>query len=514
MEGTRLGRVLGPIVKAISKIQAGEEISPADLALESMARRISLLSEEARRELPDRPAIVNLHDEILLADGEPSEDEEEEDEQVAEAVAMVPDARTVQEQISFAVREQLAEQITPDTSAQRVLVEPPSHFSDTKVLQGRDKIDELKLNFSSLNTKGKFSGTKDYQKRGELDVISFLESLSRGQAVMNLTEKEFLQTMINSTTGNPQELLMEWIKQNEIGEMPVSAIYMRFTDSFFFELRPEQALAKLRQLSPTNHSFECLSEAEMQIKQWAKLASLEHKQARKRATMAEWHFKEYYLKIIPEKFSSAMTQSIERLEGLRNREVTSTELVAMTRGFRFEIDSIFYRKNHNQQGKSSTNSGGANAARVKKGKVKTNSVGKVNVMTRQQTRNAADNQAPKPKGNGPSNGKTAGGNGKSNGNKGYTRSSPNNKGSQGNGGHNPMPTDQSTWSEGKNPYKHPHPQTALKSNGCRLCGQSTHIFATCQLFKPHERVVGQSMCPCPLKCYHLQKYCPISASKN
>ena len=74
MEGTRLGRVLGPIIKVISKIQAGEEVSPADLALESMARRISLLSEEARRELPDRPAIVNLHDEILLADGEHSED--------------------------------------------------------------------------------------------------------------------------------------------------------------------------------------------------------------------------------------------------------------------------------------------------------------------------------------------------------------------------------------------------------------------------------------------------------
>ena len=511
LEGTRLGRILGPIVKAIGKMSAGENVDPEDLALENMARRINLLSEEARREEIEGPGLINLQQEMREAEAINAVVEEvqlREDEVDPEVeLDKGSEARSVQEQIADAVREQLAEQYTPDTTTQRVLVEPPVFFSNTPVLKGRDRIDELKLNFSCLGTKGKFSGLKDYQKRGELDVISFLESLSRGQMVMRLTEDEFLRTMIMATTGAPQELLMGLIKQNAQGLMTIAAIYLTFTDSYFFELRPEQAMAKLQQLSPSRHHFECLSEAETQIKQWAKLASLEHKNAHKRTSMAEWHFKDFYLKIIPEKFSSAMIQSIARLEGLRNREVTSTELIAMTRSFRFEIDSIFYRKNHNQHGGSKNTAGGANVARAKKGKVKSSAAGKVQVMTRQQTK-AANTGAPK--------GKQYNGTPKSNGQTGVGKSSSsgNGRGNNGSPGQKTMTTNPATWTEKHNPHKHPHPQTALTSNGCRLCGQGTHIFANCLLFKPHERVVGQNMCPCPMKCYHLPKHCPISQSKN
>ena len=495
MEGTRLGRVLGPIIKAIGKVSAGEAVSNEELALETLANRIKLLSDEAQLEEVDHPHRASLREELRDAEAIL----EDEDDLVSEAPSV---ARSVKEEIEAVVREQLAEQYTPDTTSQRVLVEPPVLFSKEEVLKGRDRIDELKLNFSCMSAKGKFSGSKDYLKRGELDVISFLESLTRGQQVMGLTEPEFLRTMILSSTGTPQELLMGYIKDNERGEMTVAAIYLSFTDSFFYELRPEQALGKLHQLTAARHPFVCLSEAENQIKQWAKLASLEHKDAKKRATMADWYFKDYYLKVIPDKFSSAMIQSIDRLEGIRKREVTSNELIAMTRGFRFEIDSIFYKKNHHSQGNGKTgNNGGANSAKVKKGKAKqakASGQGKIQVMTRQQTK-AANN------GNGPPKPKPPGNNAGTNPPKspGYKGSAP---------GKPPNPGGGAGQNGGKNRFqqKPPKSQTPLLTSTCRLCGQSTHVFSDCQLFKEHERIVGQNMCPCPLQGYHLPKFCPVT----
>jgi hypothetical protein len=44
---------------------------------------------------------------------------------------------------------------------------------------------------------------------------------------------------------------------------------------------------------------------------------------------------------------------------------------------------------------------------------------------------------------------------------------------------------------------------------CNLCGQPTHQFDACPLFKVHERVVSADKCPCPMGCYHLRKYCPV-----
>ena len=160
-------------------------------------------------------------------------------------------------------------------------------------------MEDLKLNFSCLNVAKKFSGSKDFAKKGEMDVISLLESLTRGQSVMRLTEKEFLNVFIQSCISTPQEQLIDLIKLNEEGEMSIASIYLRFTDSFFFYLRPEQASAKLNALTQHKHPFTSLSDAEAVIKKWSKLASLGTKSSLKRDLMSTWHFRETYLRIIP-----------------------------------------------------------------------------------------------------------------------------------------------------------------------------------------------------------------------
>ena len=111
------------------------------------------------------------------------------------------------------------------------------------------------------------------------------------------------------------------------------SLYLRFTDRYFFELRPQPAKAKLDQLSAQKHPFSSLSEAELQIRQWAKLASLKHAGAAKRAQVADWLFLETYQKIMPEKYTPLLEQPIEQLEGFRKREILPNELVNLTRAF-------------------------------------------------------------------------------------------------------------------------------------------------------------------------------------
>ena len=120
--------------------------------------------------------------------------------------------------------------------------------------------------------------------------------------------------MILCTTGLPQDMLVEAIKLNDVGQMSVASIYLRFTDAFFFELRPAQAKAKLDQLNSQKHPFNSLSEAEIQIRHWAKLTSLKHANDGKRKQNSEWYFLEVYQQIMPEKYTAILEQYIERLE--------------------------------------------------------------------------------------------------------------------------------------------------------------------------------------------------------
>ena len=126
--------------------------------------------------------------------------------------------------------------------------------------------------------------------------------------------------------------------------MSIASIYLRFTDSFFFDLRPEQASAKLNALTQHKHPFTSLSDAEAVIKKWSKLASLGTKSSLKRDLMSTWHFRETYLRIIPDKFTSVILQQLESLESLQGRDATSQELVSITRGYRFEIEITFIKR--------------------------------------------------------------------------------------------------------------------------------------------------------------------------
>jgi len=193
LDSTRLGRVIGPILKALKGLKDGQEPDQIDIPWESIAARVDMLDQD----------VDNLSAEL---------------EHVDAGLRQVNDSHSaidqqVTDEISKSVKQQLLEITAPDSSSQRVLVHAPTKFSDTPTLVGRrDRLEELKINFTCLNAKSKFSGTRAGIERGENSVLLLLESLVRGQEVMTLSRDEFLNVFISCTTGEPQSVLIDLIK--------------------------------------------------------------------------------------------------------------------------------------------------------------------------------------------------------------------------------------------------------------------------------------------------------------
>ena len=199
------------------------------------------------------------------------------------------------------------------------------------------------------------------------------------------------------------------------------------------------------------------------------------------------------MRIIPEKFTSVILEKIETLESLEGRDVTSNELVSMTRGFRYEIDGIFYRKNgKNSEKEKSTSNGSANQAKGGKGKSskggKGSTVnGQVNAVTRSQSQQQSAPAQDKANQH----------------NSGQGQTQP----------YNSSGSRKNKRGKGRQNNNHNNGQQPLRLEDCKLCKQRSHCFDQCPLFKPHERIIASEVCHCPMMAFHLPKFCPIK-TKN
>ena len=206
----------------------------------------------------------------------------------------------IQREIENNIKAQLEALAAPDTSDQRVLVDPPAGYGEHPTLDVPARVELRKTLFTCLKAKAKFTGDKGGPAKGELDVVSLLESLTRGQAQMGLSETEFLNVLISSCAGAPQSLLVDFIKQVGEEHMTIPQIYLRFTDMFFHDLRPEQAISKLKGFKYRHH-FTSLADADNSIRKLARLASLGEKTAERRKLFFQKFYKDTLLSIIPDK---------------------------------------------------------------------------------------------------------------------------------------------------------------------------------------------------------------------
>ena len=306
---------------------------PNNISLAVLARRIEVSIEEEER----RTEIIRRQD---LAQME----------------------QKIQREIENKIKAQLEALTATDTSDQRVLVDPPAGYGEHPTLDVLARVELGKTLFTCLNAKAKFTGDKGGPAKGELDVVSLLESLTRGQEQMGLSETEFLNVFISSCAGTPQSLLVDFIKQVGEEHMTIPEIYLRFTDMFFHDLRPEQAISKLKRVKHRHH-FASLADADNSIRKLARLASLGEKMVERRKLFFQKFYKDTLLSIIPDKYISVVQQQIKTKETLFGKEILASDLLGICRAF--QIDTLFYHKNNGNKSEGQANkaTGGRNKTR-------------------------------------------------------------------------------------------------------------------------------------------------------
>ena len=119
---------------------------------------------------------------------------------------------------------------------QNVAIEPPSIFSPRTVLTSQSKISDALKAFPQRGPK--FSG---HAKEGGMSVIEFLISLKRSQEQYPLSEKEFLEKLLDSSTGHAHELIMDWIANEE----SAANIYYSLLLNFDKRITPDEAKRQL-----------------------------------------------------------------------------------------------------------------------------------------------------------------------------------------------------------------------------------------------------------------------------
>jgi len=351
------------------------------------------------------------------------------------------------------------------------------------------RVDEARLNFTCLTAKAKFSGARNGPDKGEMAVIPFLESMTRGQNSMGLSQEEFLNILISSTTGGAHTMVVELGKRHGEGQMTIPQIYLRLTDAYFFDLSPEAAKAKLNALSQKRHSFANLSEADWYIRKWVKLAVMNSRDETHRKFLSELWYKDYLSKILPRDFAPNILQQKKTLESLNCREVTSVELFGICRSYRFEIDALLLQTSRNaEKGNASKAKAKAAKAQSAAASASSESTGSVNQVT---TRSQSSGQ---------------------------------NTGASGSGGNSSQSKSQKKKNKGKDSGKSQSKEKD-KKNGppdpksvkhCLLCMHHGHKTHACIVFTTEaERELAPSVCTlCPFQAFHMRRFCPVARSKN
>ena len=118
----------------------------------------------------------------------------------------------------------------------RNAVVPPTNFPDEKKINNSAKLLEACKLFPKGG--GRFTG----EKNSPINVNEFLTTMNEVQEFLQLTEKEFKNRVLGSTTGRAHELISYWIEQG----YPVSKIYYQLHLNFNKQDTPFAARQKLQ----------------------------------------------------------------------------------------------------------------------------------------------------------------------------------------------------------------------------------------------------------------------------
>jgi hypothetical protein len=299
-------------------LQAREKIAMDDLKETPLGKAFVLLADLAlakdRKTNINKPSFQNL---VKLI----KQDQEQTETIAREAL---PDADSnLKRMLLSAPKEHIFE------------VEAPPQFAAQATLTGtnaRDRAALLTAHFGRQTSR--FSGTKDQSS----EIFEILTHMTNAQSQVMLSRTEFQNLLLQRFTGQPWNLLSQWIKDGE----SMADIYTKCIDRFYKGENPAQAKNKLKDLLKT-HTFTSMAEASDEIARLANIASHKLVNGAGRTSYRENLASETFLELVPADVQTILERSISQLKGLDPREPTFAEIISLAYANRASIDEFFIR---------------------------------------------------------------------------------------------------------------------------------------------------------------------------
>ena len=364
-----------------------------------------------------------------------------------------------------------------DRTLQRRLIEPPPSSSFKKgncSINDHEKVrmEKVKLYFPSAFGGRKFSG----KKNSEIGIMDLLNDANNAQAVLKLTEMEFLQFLTKSMSGEAHTTMINYLDLYRRKQMKLEDIYLSLTDLYFQEMRPAAALSKLQTLSDTNHHYNSLSEAHNNILYLANLASLASRSTARQDALRADYYQQALLKIMPKDYRVLAISAFEQCGNLKRADLSPHEMLSCLNKMRQPIDDALRRI-------SSRSDRGQNPRQ--------------SATVRRQVKRIA----PQPPVSAPS-----------------APHPPQEKTERKQKQRAPQPPIKKEVKAVSGPKRNTNPRSQNSRNKtpaqpsrnplCKLCGSDGHPSDNCELYPVNQRIVGRYPCrQCNGTLYHYTKFC-------
>ena len=233
-----------------------------------------------------------------------------------------------------------------DRSTQRQLIAPPDNFvqGDSALLSNPHQMNEntqAKFQSAKFYYPSAFAGGLKFKGKKSSDGFGILElllAMQNGHRSMPVTESEFLYFIVSSMQGKPQQYMQSLYDMYLRGETSIEDIYLDLTDTYFTDLTPKEAKAKLLELNEYNHDYGSLSEAHHGLLHLSNLASLSSRSEHCQTAISADLYQQALLKIIPRDYRVAAITAMEYAGNLKGEDLTPHQSLSCLSEIRRQID--------------------------------------------------------------------------------------------------------------------------------------------------------------------------------
>ena len=205
-------------------------------------------------------------------------------------------------------------------------LKPPTIFSNEPVITSSQKLAEILKVFHRGN---KFSGSK---QDSSISIVEYLNMLKTAQNQCKLSREEFIDRMLETSTGLAHELLLEWVQNGE----SIETIYHNLLVTFDKRMSPEEAKQQLTNFKIPKSSS--LAKAEAQIMILASRAASKLPEGQSRIDNYNLESINALIRALPRASSTRVNNEYTQLSAKLGRTATAAELSRKLNVFRDTID--------------------------------------------------------------------------------------------------------------------------------------------------------------------------------